>query len=195
MKRAALYARVSATGATIENQVYDLEQAAQCLGWEVVETFVDEGRKGREEWPALERLMNAVIREEIDVIAAWSVGQLGRSLQDLLALLEKLRSREVDLYLHVQGLHTGAPSGKLIYQMLELCAAFECAIIAEWVGAGLARARAQGRRLGRPEVDPFLIEDMRSLRAEGHSLRFIADRLGVGRGTVEKYTKGKSRAA
>jgi DNA invertase Pin-like site-specific DNA recombinase len=79
--------------------------------------------------------------------------------------------------------------------MLELCTAFERAIIAERVGAGLARAKAQGRKLGRPEVDPFLIEDMRSMRAEGHSLRFIADRLGVGRGTVEKYTKGKTPAA
>jgi DNA invertase Pin-like site-specific DNA recombinase len=65
----------------------------------VVETFVDEesqGRKGREAWPALERLMNTVIREEVDVVATWSVGQLGRSLQDLLTFFEQLRSREVD---------------------------------------------------------------------------------------------------
>jgi DNA invertase Pin-like site-specific DNA recombinase len=133
--------------------------------------------------------MNAVIREEVDVVAAWSVGQLGRSLQDLLALLEKLRSREVDLYLHAQGLNTGAPSGKLIYQMLRLCAAFERAITAERVGAGLALAKAQGRRLGRPAITPTLVEDMRSMRTQGHSLRFIADQLGVGRGTVEKYVK------
>jgi DNA invertase Pin-like site-specific DNA recombinase len=63
----------------------------------VVETFVDEesqGRKGREAWPALERLMNTVIREEVDVVATWSVGQLGRSLQDLLTIFEQLRSRD-----------------------------------------------------------------------------------------------------
>jgi DNA invertase Pin-like site-specific DNA recombinase len=71
---------------TIENQLYELEEVAGRLGWVVVETFVDEesrGRKGREEWPALKRLMNAVFLEEVDVVAAWSVGQLGRSLQDL----------------------------------------------------------------------------------------------------------------
>jgi DNA invertase Pin-like site-specific DNA recombinase len=77
-----------------------------------------------------------------------------------------------------------------MYQMLGVFAEFERSIIVERTNAGLARARAQGKRLGRPEMSPSLIEDMKGLRAKGHSLRFIADQLGVGRGTVEKYVKG-----
>jgi DNA invertase Pin-like site-specific DNA recombinase len=79
-----------------------------------------------------------------------------------------------------------------MYQMLGVFAEFERSIIVERTKAGLARARAQGRRLGRPVISPSLIEDMRGMRAKGHSLRYIADQLGVGRGTVEKYTKAQN---
>ena len=77
-----------------------------------------------------------------------------------------------------------------MYQMLGVFAEFERAIIVERTKAGLSRAKAQGKILGRPEITPSIIEDMKVLRAQGHSLRVIADRLGVGRGTVEKYVKG-----
>jgi DNA invertase Pin-like site-specific DNA recombinase len=77
-----------------------------------------------------------------------------------------------------------------MYQMLGVFAEFERSIIVERTNAGLARARAQGRRLGRPVTSPSLIKDIKAMRTKGHSLRFIADQLGVGRGTAEKYTKG-----
>jgi DNA invertase Pin-like site-specific DNA recombinase len=105
-------------------------------------------------------------------------------------MLSDIRAREFDLYLHQQGLDTATPSGQAMFQMLGVFAEFERQIIIERTNAGLARARAQGKRLGRPEMSPSLIEDMKGLRAKGHSLRFIADQLGVGRGTVEKYVKG-----
>jgi DNA invertase Pin-like site-specific DNA recombinase len=113
------------------------------------------------------------------VVAAWSVDRLGRSLQDLVGVLSDIRAREVDLYLHQQGLDTATPSGRAMFQMLGVFAEFERQIIIERTNAGLARARAQGKRLGRPEMSPSLIEDMKGLRAKGHSLRFIADQLGV----------------
>jgi DNA invertase Pin-like site-specific DNA recombinase len=192
MKKAALYARVSTGGRTVENQLRELRAVAKRLGWEVVEEFVDEGisgTKGRDKRPALDRMLKSVIRGEVDVVAAWSVDRLGRSLQDLVGVLNDIRSREVDLYLHQQGLDTATPSGRAMYQMLGVFAEFERAIIVERINAGLARAREQGRRGGRPDITPSLIADIRTLRAEGHSLRFIGDRLGVGLGTVAKYVK------
>jgi DNA invertase Pin-like site-specific DNA recombinase len=192
MKRAALYARVSTGGQTVENQLRELRAVAKRLGWEVVEEFVDEGisgTKGRDKRPALDRMLKSVIRGEVEVVAAWSVDRLGRSLQDLVGLLSDIRARNVDLYLHQQGLDTATPSGRAMYQMLGVFAEFERAIIVERINAGLARAKAQGRRGGRPEVTSSLIADMRALRAQGHSLRFIGDRLGVGLGTVAKYVK------
>jgi DNA invertase Pin-like site-specific DNA recombinase len=192
MKRAALYARVSTGGQTVENQLHELRSVAERLGWEVIEEFVDQGisgSKGRDKRPALDQMLKCVIRGEVDVVAAWSVDRLGRSVQDLVGILNEIRERDCDLYLHQQGLDTATPSGRAMYQMLGVFAEFERQIIIERTNAGLARARAQGRRLGRPEVSPALVEDMKALRAKGHSLRVIAEKLGVGRGTVEKYTK------
>jgi DNA invertase Pin-like site-specific DNA recombinase len=79
--------------------------------------------------------------------------------------------------------------------MLGVFAEFERSIIVERTNAGLARARAQGRRLGRPITSPSLVEDVKAMRAKGHSLRFIADQLGVGRGTVEKYVKAAPQSS
>ncbi len=127
-KRVALYARVSTGGQTVENQLRDLQAVAERLGWEVVAEFVDQGisgAKGRADRPALDAMLKAVIRREVDLVAAWSVDRLGRSLQELVAILNELRDRQVDLYLHQQGLDTSTPSGRAMYQMLGVFAEFE----------------------------------------------------------------------
>jgi DNA invertase Pin-like site-specific DNA recombinase len=132
MKRAALYARVSTGGQTVENQLRELEAVAARAGWEIVERYVDQGvsgAKGRAQRPALDALHKAVIRGEVDVVAAWSVDRLGRSLQELILILNELRERNVDLYLHQQGLDTATPSGRAMYQMLGVFAEFERAIM------------------------------------------------------------------
>jgi DNA invertase Pin-like site-specific DNA recombinase len=174
MKRAALYARVSTGGQTVENQLLELRAVGKRLGWEIVGEFVDEGisgSKGRDKRPALDQMLKGVIRGEVDVVAAWSVDRLGRSVQDLVGILNEIRERDCDLYLHQQGLDTSTPSGRAMYQMLGVFAEFERSIIVERTNAGLARARAQGRRLGRPVTSPSLIEDIKAMRAKGHSLR------------------------
>lgn len=90
------------------------------------------------------------------MIAAWSVDRLGRSLQDLVAFLSELEAAGVDLFLHQQALDTSSPSGRALFQMLGVFAEFEAAMIRERTRAGLVRARAQGKRLGRPLRDPAL---------------------------------------
>jgi DNA invertase Pin-like site-specific DNA recombinase len=107
------------------------------------------GAKDREQRPGLDALMKAVARREIDMVAAWSVDRLGRSLTGLLELLTELHAKKVDLYLHQQGLDTSTPSGRAMFQMMGVFAEFERAMIRERVLAGLARARQAGTHLGR----------------------------------------------
>ncbi len=123
---------------------------------EVVAVFEDEGisgAKGRDVRPGFDALMKAVARREIDMVAAWSVDRLGRSLMDLLAFLRDLHAKGVDLFLHQQGLDTTTPSGRAMFQMLGVFAEFERAMIRERVMAGLARARSEGKQLGRRPVE------------------------------------------
>ncbi len=152
-KRVAIYARVSTDGQSTDNQLRELATVAGRHGWEVAATFTDQGisgAKGRDGRPGFDALCGAVARREVDLVAAWSVDRLGRSLQDLVAFLEELRAKGVDLYLHVQGLDTSTPAGRAMFQMLGVFSEFERAMIQERVRAGLARARASGKRLGRP---------------------------------------------
>src|SRR5438876_1934162 len=92
-------------------------------------------------------------RREFDMVMAWSVDRLGRSLQDLIGFLSELHSLGIDLFLHQQGLDTTTPAGKAMFQMMGVFAEFERAMIRERVRAGLARAKAEGKRLGRPKLD------------------------------------------
>jgi DNA invertase Pin-like site-specific DNA recombinase len=195
MKRVALYARVSTGGQTVENQLRELQVVAERLGWEVVEEFVDQGisgAKGRADRPALDRMLKAVIRGEADVVAVWSVDRLGRSLQELVGILNELRERQVDLYLHQQGLDTATPSGRAMYQMLGVFAEFERAMIIDRVKTGMARAKAQGKRLSRPLTPDEIQARIQELRAAGHSMRRIAEEVGVSKSTVANYVKGIS---
>ena len=189
-KRVALYLRVSTTDQTTRNQRRELRAVAERHGWEVVATYEDagiSGGKGREERPGFDALMLAVARREIEMVAAWSVDRLGRSLMDLLAFLKDMHAKGVDLFLHQQGLDTSSPSGRAMYQMLGVFAEFERAMIRERVVAGLARARADGRKLGRRTVeqsDGKKVKAALAMRARGIGSRRIAREVGLGVGTV-----------
>ncbi|NVO16394.1 MAG: recombinase family protein [Rhodoplanes sp.] len=201
LKRVALYLRVSTSEQTTDNQRRELEAVAERAGWQVVAVYIDEGlsgSKGRDKRPGLDALMKAVTRREVDMVAAWSVDRLGRSLTDLLSMLQEMRSANVDLFLHQQGLDTSTPSGRAMYQMLGVFAEFERAMIRERILAGLARARAEGTKLGRKRIedtDAKKVKAIRALRAEGKGIRAIAGKLGVGVGTVMRVVEEGSAAA
>lgn len=186
-KRVAIYLRVSTVEQTVENQRRELMAVAERSGWQVVHVFEDagvSGSKGRDHRPALAAMMKAVNRREIDIVAAWSVDRLGRSLIDLIEVLKDLHAKSVDLFLHQQGLDTSTSSGKAMFQMLGVFAEFERAVIRERVIAGLSRARAAGTKLGRKPIDDGKEANIRSLLAEGQGVRRIARSLHVGVGTV-----------
>lgn len=189
IKRAAIYARVSTDQQTTDNQLKELRTVARRMGWKLDGEYVDQGvsgAKGRDQRPAYDRLCKAAVRREFDVIMAWSVDRLGRSLRHLVDFLGEIHAKGVDLYLHQQGIDTTTPAGKALFQMCGVFAEFERAMIQERVKAGLARAKAQGKRLGRPRV-PFDIErKILKARDKGKGIKKIAREIGVGVGTVQR---------
>jgi DNA invertase Pin-like site-specific DNA recombinase len=125
-------------------------------------------------------MLKGVTRGEYDLVAAWSVCRLGRSLPDLIGLLGELQARGVDLYLHQQALDTGTPSGRALFGMLSVFGEFERAMIRDRVLAGLHRARTvDGKRLGRPPTTPFRVGLIRAALIEGRGVRETARLLKV----------------
>ena len=186
-KRVAIYARVSTAEQTTENQLQELRTVAERHGWEVVEEFVDNGVSGvKASRPAFDRLLKGINRKDFDLIMSWSVDRLGRSLRHLVDFLGDIHEKGIDLYLHQQGLDTSTPSGKALFQMLGVFAEFERAMIQERVKAGLARAKAQGKRLGRPPVSARIEYRVRKARQRGMGIKRIANHVGVGVGTVQR---------
>jgi DNA invertase Pin-like site-specific DNA recombinase len=131
-------------------------------------------------------MMKAVNSKEFDMVATWSVDRLGRSLTDLLSILQCQRDKGVDLFLHQQGLDTSTSAGRAMFQMLGVFAEFERGIIRERVNAGLARARANGTKLGRRPVKPAMEARIRQLRAKGDGILKIGKKLGIGTSVVQR---------
>ena len=127
------------------------------MGCEIVKVYKDHGvsgAKGRDKRPGFDALCRDATKRQFDVVMAWSVDRLGRSLQDLVGFLSELHALRIDLYLHQQGLDTTTPAGKALFQMMGVFAEFERAMIQERVRAGLARVRSEGKQLGRPRIAP-----------------------------------------
>src|SRR5215469_12677790 len=173
MKRAVLYLRVSTIDQTTANQERELRQVADRMGCEIVHVYKDHGisgAKGRDKRPEFDRLLRDATRRQFDMVMAWSVDRLGRSLQDLIAFLKELHELHIDLFLHQQGIDTTTPGGKAMFQMMGVFAEFERSMIQERVRAGLARARREGKRLGRPSINPRLKERIQAaLKAPGRT--------------------------
>jgi DNA invertase Pin-like site-specific DNA recombinase len=188
--RAALYLRVSTlNGQSTDNQRLELERVAERHGWQIVEVFEDAGISGarsRENRPAFDRMLRRAVRRDFDVILAWSVDRLGRSLQDLVAFLSEIHAKGVELYLHQQGIDTTTPSGKAMFQMMGVFAEFERAMMRERVLAGLKRARARGKKLGRPMISPAKERAIREDLAAGLGFRRIMARHHVGTSVIQR---------
>jgi DNA invertase Pin-like site-specific DNA recombinase len=192
-KTVALYLRVSTGEQTVENQRRELLAAAERRGWTVAAEFCDEGisgANGRDKRPGFDRLCRAVVRHQFDIVAAWSVDRLGRSLQDLVSFLGELHGAGVDLFLDRQGVDTSTPAGKALFQMLGVFAEFERSIIQERITAGIARARERGTRsgkaFGRPRLSPEREAAVRAALAAGTGIRKTARLVGTGNATVAR---------
>ena len=186
-KRVAIYARVSTNGQTVENQVRDLREVAKHQGWQIVAAFKDEGisgAKGRDKRPAFDAMLKDATRRKFDILAAWSVDRIGRSLRDLVEALSELHASGIDLYLHKQGVDTRTPAGKAMFGMLGVFAEFEREMIRERVNAGLARTVAKGTKLGRPRMPAAREAEIRKALRSGAGIRKVARECKAGVGAV-----------
>ena len=193
-KRAALYVRVSTDRQTVENQTAKLTEIAKARGWQIVATFNDagiSGAKGRKDRPGLDAMLKEAQRGAFDVVMAWAIDRVGRSLIDLLGTIQHLEACKVDLYLDQQAIDTTTPTGKLMFQITGAFAEFERSMIRERVHAGLKRAVAAGKVLGRRPVedDPegaAKVRKARKLLAAGTGINKAAKAVGLSNGTVAR---------
>lgn len=193
-KRAALYVRVSTDRQTVENQTAKLTEIASARGWLVVEVYSDagiSGAKGRKDRPGLDQMLKDAQRRRFDVVMSWSIDRLGRSLIDLLGTIQHLDACGVDLYLDQQQLDTTTPTGKLMFAVTGAFAEFERSMIRERVHAGLKRAVAHGKVLGRRPIedDPAgaaKAKRARKLLGAGAGINRVAKLCGLSNGTTAR---------
>jgi DNA invertase Pin-like site-specific DNA recombinase len=188
-KRVALYLRVSTDGQTTENQRLALEAVAEQRGWTVVATYGDNGisgAKGRAKRPELDRLLKDAGRAQFNVVMAWAMDRLGRSLADLIDTLRTLEAGHVDLFLHQQAIDTTTPAGRMFFHVTGAFAEFERDMIRSRVNAGLARARARGVRLGRPNVSQKVESAVRARLAAGDGVLKAARAASCGTSVAQR---------
>jgi len=183
--RAAIYVRVSTPNSQHpEMQLADLREHASRRNWDIAGEYVDEGVSGsKESRPELNRLVTDAHQRKFDIVLVWKIDRFGRSLRHLVNALADLDAYGVTFASLKDNLDLSTPSGRLMFQIIGAMAEFERALIQERVKAGLHNARRNGKQLGRPRraVD---LDRIARMKAEGRSLRSIAERLGVGYGTV-----------
>jgi DNA invertase Pin-like site-specific DNA recombinase len=192
--RAAIYVRVSTDRQTVESQLAALTAVAEARGWRVVEIYQDagiSGAKGRKDRPGLDGLLKDASRGRFDIVMAWAIDRIGRSLVDLLSTIQTLEACQVDLYLDQQAIDTTTPTGKLMYQVAGAFAEFERGMARQRVIAGMKRAKELGPRpgkkaIGRPLNDPAALEKAKALLGEGMGILKVAKTVGLGTGTVQR---------
>ena len=185
--RVAIYARVSTHDQTAENQLLELRRSVAARGWEGVE-YVDQGVSGsKDRRPALDQLSADVRRHKVQAVVCWRLDRLGRNLRHLVLLLDEWQSRGIAFVTLTEGIDSSTPAGRLVAGVLGSIAEFERARIQERIHAGLRRARAQGKRLGRRRSAAARRLD----ECEGLSHAAAAARLGVSERTVKRWRRGR----
>jgi DNA invertase Pin-like site-specific DNA recombinase len=182
--KAAIYARVSTVDQEPENQLAELRRYAEARGW-TAKDYVDRGVSGaKESRPALDQLVADARRRKFDVLVVWRLDRLGRNLRHLILLLEELTALGVSFVSLGEGIDTGTPAGRLQLHLLAAIAQFERERIVERVRAGMARARTQGKHLGRPRRT---VTDAALASVTYLSAREAAAALGVSKSFIAKW--------
>lgn len=193
--RVALYARVSTTEQTTENQLADLRLYAQRRGWTVVEEYTDAGVSGtRESRPALDRLMAAARRREFDAVAVWRFDRFARSTKHLVNALDEFRHLGIAFVSHQESLDLGSPMGAAMFTIIAAIAKLERDIIAERVKSGMRRAKASGKAVGRPKAHVSGLQ-VRKLLDAGMTMAEAASKLRVSESTLRRAVKRVAAAA
>jgi DNA invertase Pin-like site-specific DNA recombinase len=193
IRRVAIYARVSTSSQTVDNQIAELREVAARNGWYVITEFADKaisGAKGRDQRPAFDELIRRATRREFDIVLVWAIDWLGRSIQHLVGFMNEIQALGIDLYSHQQALNTATPAGRMVFSVFSALGEYERELIRERIIAGQRRARSQGINIGRPsKMNDAVRTSVMLLREKGMSIREIAKRLEIGVGTVYAVLK------
>jgi DNA invertase Pin-like site-specific DNA recombinase len=183
---AAIYARVSTSNGsqTCENQLLELRRYCDARGWNVHAEYTDEMSGAKDRRPGLDQLLLEARRARFQVVVCWALDRIGWDLKHLLAVLEDLQSLKIPFVSLKEGLDLGSASGRLQLAILAALSQFERERLKERTIAGLQRARAQGKRLGRPS-EPVPVGKLEAV--SGISVREGARRLGVARSTLQRW--------
>jgi DNA invertase Pin-like site-specific DNA recombinase len=179
----------------VKVQTRDLEQFAQARGWQLIDSFLDTGISGsKDSRPELNRLMADAHKRRFDVVCVWRFDRFARSVSHLLRALETFNALGIAFVSLSEQMDTTTPAGKMVFTVLGAVAELERSLIVERVRAGLRNARAKGKRLGRPRV---VLDAARiaSMRAQGRSIREIAQELRCSRSLVHKTLANRGSRA
>ena len=184
MKKVCLYVRVSTQTQTTENQIQALKEVAERSGYEIVKIYSDDGisgSKGREDRPALNQMMKDAVNRQFEMVMCWSIDRLGRSITNLIEIMNELNELKIDMFFSQQSIDTQTSSGRMIFGIFSSLASFEREIIRERVMAGLDRARKNGVKLGRPSsVNDGVRNAVLILKDKGVGVRETCRKLGIG---------------
>jgi DNA invertase Pin-like site-specific DNA recombinase len=150
--------------------------------------FIDHVSGATSERPELSKLWQAARARKIDTVLVWKFDRFARSTKQLIDALEEFRHLGVAFMSITEQIDTSSPMGKAMFTVISAIAEFERSLISERVRSGIAKARAQGKRHGRPKISPETIKEMKHLRKQGMSLNKIAKQLGVSHQTVANYS-------
>lgn len=190
--RAAMYLRVSTDGQTTENQRLALAAVADRRGWQLARVFEDQGvsgAQGRDQRPGFDAMLKDARRRRFDVLMFWSVDRLGRSTATVTAALEELDRAGVAIYADKEAMDTSTAHGRAMLQMAAVFAELERGMIRERVKAGLARARANGKRLGRKPLGRGRVAEVRARLLAGMGIGRICEELHVGSSAVQRIRR------
>jgi DNA invertase Pin-like site-specific DNA recombinase len=192
-EKVAIYARVSTSdkGQDVDLQLSDLRAYADARGWKIFKEYLDIGESGsKEQRPAFSQLMEDARKRKIDIVLVWRLDRFGRSLKHLIVSLDELRTLGIGFVSYKESLDFTTATGRLMFHLLGAFSEFEKELIRERVKAGVAHAKAKGKRLGRrPLIDTRLLGTITSMRDKGLSIRKISDELRISKSLVHKSLK------
>ncbi len=188
-RRVALYVRVSTKDQSVDMQLNDLDRYSKERGFKIFKTYKDNGFSGSQESrPALSELMNDAKKRKFDIVLVWRFDRFARSTKHLVNALYEFRNLGIDFISYQENIDTSSPLGEAIFTIISAMATLERDIIAERVRGGLRKAKANGKRLGRPKhtIDT---EKVIEHRKQNKSIRQIAGEMNLSRGAVERTLK------
>ena len=195
-KRVAIYARVSTfeKGQDPETQLLQLREYIERRGFILIGEFVDYASGKTENREQYKAMLDKVRKRQIDVVLVWRYDRFARSTQALVNALNEFRTLNVDFISYQENIDTTTPQGELIFSIMASLAQFESALISQRVKAGMARAKAQGKRISRPTLSKAMQQKIETLHKQNRSINYIHKKLGIGYGSAWNYVQKLKQA-